>query len=98
MRARVVIATPTTLIAMLRTIAYAWQQEALTEHAQEVLALGRSSTGGSAPWAAMWTSSDGSLRRAVDDYNSTVGSLERHGAARGSAAWATSRRGAASSR
>ena len=41
MRAQVLIATPTTLIAMLRTVAYAWQQEALTEHARSVFELGQ---------------------------------------------------------
>ena len=41
MAQRVVIATPTTLLTMLRTVAYAWQQEALTEHARAVFELGR---------------------------------------------------------
>ena len=41
MAAKVLIATPTTLIAMLRTVAYSWQQEALTANAREVFELGR---------------------------------------------------------
>ncbi|HUQ15749.1 MAG TPA: DNA recombination protein RmuC, partial [Gemmatimonadales bacterium] len=39
--ARVVIATPTTLVAMLRTVAHTWQQDALSTHAREVFDLGR---------------------------------------------------------
>jgi DNA recombination protein RmuC len=35
------LATPTTLISMLRTIAYAWQQEALTENARAVFDAGK---------------------------------------------------------
>ena len=37
----VMLATPTTLIAMLKTVAYAWTQEALADNAREVHALGR---------------------------------------------------------
>jgi DNA recombination protein RmuC len=77
MRRRVVIATPTTLVAMLRTIAYAWQQETVTEHAQEVLALGTelhrriSALGGNIDKLGA------ALRRSVEAYNATVGSVER---------------------
>ena len=38
---RVVIATPTTLVAMLRTVAHAWKEDALAKNAQEVLATGK---------------------------------------------------------
>jgi DNA recombination protein RmuC len=78
MAARVFIATPTTLIAMLRTIAYSWQQEALTEHARSVFELGREL------YRRLGTLGDHvdklgrTLGRAVDDYNKTVGSLERN--------------------
>src|SRR4029079_15504541 len=41
MQLKVLIATPTTLMAMLRTVACSWQQEALTEHARSVFELGR---------------------------------------------------------
>ena len=38
---QVVIATPNTLIALLRTVAYTWRQDALADNAQAVLAAGR---------------------------------------------------------
>jgi DNA recombination protein RmuC len=77
LRRRVVIATPTTLIAMLRTIAYAWQQEAVTEHARDVLALGQELHRRIGTLGGHVDKLGRSLRRAVDDYNVTVGSLER---------------------
>jgi DNA recombination protein RmuC len=77
MSAKVLIATPTTLIAMLRTVAYSWQQEALTANAREVFELGRElyrrlgTLGGHAEKLGR------ALSRSVEDYNSLVGSLER---------------------
>jgi DNA recombination protein RmuC len=74
--ARVVIATPTTLVAMLRTVAWSWQQDSLTAHAREVFDLGREL------YARLATMGDHvdrlgrSLNRAVADYNACAGSLE----------------------
>lgn len=77
MRRRVLIATPTTLMAMLRTVAYAWQQEALTEHARAVFELGQELYRRLGRLGGHVDKLGRSLRRAVDDYNATVGSLER---------------------
>ena len=74
---RVILATPTTLIATLRAAAYAWNQSALTESAQQVFELGREL------YERLGTMGDHlgrvgrSLNSAVDAYNSTVGSFER---------------------
>ncbi|MGH8937988.1 MAG: DNA recombination protein RmuC, partial [Actinomycetes bacterium] len=77
MRRRVLIATPTTLMAMLRTVAYTWQQESLTAHAKEVFELGQELYRRLGGLGGHVDKLGRSLRRAVDDYNSTVGSLER---------------------
>ncbi len=72
----VVLATPSTLIAMLRTVAYTWRQEALAANAAEVHHLGRelyqrlSTLGGHIDKLGR------SLSSAVGSYNQTVSSLE----------------------
>jgi DNA recombination protein RmuC len=77
MAARVFITTPTTLIAMLRTIAYTWQQEALTDHARTVFELGRELYRRLGTLGEHVDKLGRSLARSVDDYNKVVGSLER---------------------
>jgi DNA recombination protein RmuC len=73
---RVHLATPTTLVSMLRTVQYAWQQQALSENAREVFELGRE----------LYTRLSGlgrhldrvgkSLTTAVGAYNLAVGTME----------------------
>ncbi len=73
---RVHIATPTTLVTMLRTAQYAWQQEALSENARAVFDLGRELY---ERLIAMGKHVDGlgkALGNAVSSYNRTIGSLE----------------------
>jgi DNA recombination protein RmuC len=73
---KVHIATPTTLITMLRTAHYAWQQEALSQNARAVFDLGRELYD---RLAAMGKHVDGlgkALTSAVVSYNKTIGSLE----------------------
>jgi DNA recombination protein RmuC len=76
MARRVMIATPTTLIAMLRTIAWGWQQEALTTHTREVFELGRELYARLSTMGEHFDRLGRSLIRAVVDFNSAVGSLE----------------------
>jgi DNA recombination protein RmuC len=73
---KVMIATPTTLIAMLRTIAHAWTQEALTSRAREVFELGRDLYGRLGTLGDHVERLGRSLKNAVGDYNAAVGSLE----------------------
>jgi DNA anti-recombination protein RmuC len=77
MAARVFITTPTTLIAMLRTIAYSWQQEALTEHARSVFEIGRELYRRLGTMGEHVDKLGRTLTRSVEDYNKVVGSLER---------------------
>ena len=74
---RILIATPTTLMAMLRTVAYSWQQEALTSHARSVFEIGRELYHRLGTLGGHVDKLGKTLGRAVEDYNKTVGSLER---------------------
>ena len=73
---KVHIATPTTLITMLRTAQYAWQQEALSENARAVFDLGRELYDRIAGLGRHVDGLGKALTSAVATYNKTVGSLE----------------------
>jgi DNA recombination protein RmuC len=72
----VVIATPQTLIAMLRTIAYTWRQEALAANAQQVYELGRELHGRLATMGTHLAKLGSGIDGAVKAYNQTISSLE----------------------
>ena len=74
---RVVLATPTTLLALLRTVALTWQTDALSGNARELFALGRELHGRLATLGGHATRLGRDLQRSVDDYNALVGALER---------------------
>jgi DNA recombination protein RmuC len=76
MARRVVIATPTTLIALLRTVAFAWTQDALADSAREVFELGRELYGRLGTLGGHVDKLGRSLAGSVRAYNEAVGSLE----------------------
>ena len=73
---RVFIASPTTLVAMLRTVAHAWKEDALAKNAQDVLATGRLLHDRLATMGEHLTSVGKALDNASKAYNKTVASME----------------------
>ncbi len=73
---KVHIATPTTLVTMLRTAQYAWQQEALADNARAVFDLGRELYDRIGGLGRHVDRLGRALTKAVTTYNQTVGSLE----------------------
>jgi DNA recombination protein RmuC len=73
---KVLLATPVTLIALLRAVAYGWQQEALADNARQIADVGREMQDRVLTFVKHFGKVGRSLDRAVEAYNDAAGSLE----------------------
>ncbi|TWP37456.1 DNA recombination protein RmuC [Leekyejoonella antrihumi] len=76
MSRNVVLASPSTLLALLRSTTFAWQQDNLNSGARELLDLGRTLYERLATLGKHTTALGASLRKSVESYNLMVGTLE----------------------
>ncbi|MGH8503045.1 MAG: DNA recombination protein RmuC [Gammaproteobacteria bacterium] len=77
LRDKVILATPTSIIALLRIIAYGWRQQAVTENAEKIRALGEELYRRVCTLTEHLANLGKTLGTSVEHYNKAIGSLER---------------------
>jgi len=76
-KANIILASPTNFIALLRAVSYGWKQQALAENAVEIRELGETLYKRLSVFSGHLSKLGASLNSSVDNFNKTVGSLER---------------------
>ena len=74
---QIILATPTSLVALLKAVAYGWRQLALADNAQEIRRLAEDLYGRLATFVTHMNKVGRQLASSVENYNRAVGSLER---------------------
>jgi DNA recombination protein RmuC len=74
----IIIATPSTLMALLKVVAYGWRQDAVAENAAEIRELGQELHRRLGTFVSHLQKVSRSLGNAVDSFNAAVGSIERN--------------------
>jgi DNA recombination protein RmuC len=75
---QIILATPTSLVALLKAVAYGWRQLALADNAKEIRALAEDLHGRLATFVGHMNRVGRQLASSVEHYNKAVGSLERN--------------------
>ncbi|HOO57454.1 MAG TPA: DNA recombination protein RmuC [bacterium] len=73
----IILSTPTTLITLLKVVAYGWRQESLSQNAREISELGKELYRRICTMGEHWERLGSSLDKSVEHYNKAVSSLER---------------------
>jgi DNA recombination protein RmuC len=73
---RIIIATPTTFIALLRAIAYGWRQEQMTKNAQQIGMLGKELYERISTMAKYFGELGSAIEKSILSYNKVIGSME----------------------
>ncbi len=75
---KIIIATPTTLIALLKAVYYGWKQEKIAENSQQILDVAQELHKRLATMLGHFSKLQNSLEKSVDSFNSVAGSYQRN--------------------
>jgi len=77
LRQKVILATPTSLVALLRAVAYGWNQQIVTENAEKIRELGEDLYKRLGTFTGHLARLGKNINSSVENYNSAVGSFQR---------------------